>query len=334
MRFIPRLIRWCARALFVATALAAILAFLGFLVPAFDLLNHLQVPIFTVLIAGVLLSPIVFRPAWRQWPWIALLGLGLAASASIMVPEMVPALVVQPTVAGDGRQTVRIMTHNILGDNSDMARIAKVVQQEHPDIVALQEFFPYQRKMLDPLLAADYPYSVHCAGGRRAFIGLYARMPFTNTMSGACSTNPEKGQRTARIVAQFTLADGTTFSVMTTHLDWPVPIGRQEAQFADLEAAVKTIKGPMVLVGDFNSTSWSYALRNFAAGAGLTRQDHDILTYPMLFLFDTWRPTLPFLTLDHVMTRGMAVEGLAAGPATGSDHLPLVFNAFVPKSAD
>lgn len=334
MRPILKLIRWFVRALIIGTAVAAILGFFGFLVPAFDLFNHLQLLIFGALVAGVVLSPLLFRPAWRFWPWLGLLGFGLAASAFIMVPEIVPALTVQPTMAEDGRPVVKIMTHNILGDNSDMARIAAVVKEEDPDILALQEFFPYQRRMLDPLLKADYPYSVHCAGGRRAYIGLYAKMPFTETMAGACSAEPEKGQRTARILAQFTLADGTRFSVMTTHLDWPVPIGRQEGQFADLETAVKQVQGPLVLVGDFNSTSWSYALRDFASDAGLTRRDHNILTYPMLFLFDTWRPTWPFLTLDHVMTRGMDVDKLQAGPATGSDHLPIVFNAWVPRRTD
>jgi endonuclease/exonuclease/phosphatase family metal-dependent hydrolase len=165
-------------------------------------------------------------------------------------------------------------------------------------------------------------------GGKRANIALYSRLPFVQVDDHACPDDAYGETRSGHIIATFTLKDGTRFSVMTTHLDWPAPkMARQAEQFETLREAIAKIDTPLILAGDFNSTSWSYALRDFTAAAGLTRQDHNIFTFPMRFYIAGWRDTWPpFLPLDHVMTRGpVAVHGLHAGPATGSDHLPLIF---------
>jgi endonuclease/exonuclease/phosphatase (EEP) superfamily protein YafD len=123
----------------------------------------------------------------------------------------------------------------------------------------------------------------------------------------------------------FTLADGSKFAVLTTHFDWPFPVERQRKQRDAIVTALKDVSTPLLVVGDFNSAPWSYAQRDFAQAAGLTRQTHGNLTWPMRFWIKGWRDTLPFLPLDQVMTRGdVTISGLAAGPATGSDHLPII----------
>jgi endonuclease/exonuclease/phosphatase (EEP) superfamily protein YafD len=341
MLFLLRLLRVGVGLAVLGVATCAILGFFGFVAPGLDLFNHLQVPLFAATMIGFILSWGVFgKGRWRA----ALIGwatLGLIASAAIFGPEAVAAFVPRPPLPTDGRQVIRVMTHNIFGLNYDMKRVAAVVAAENPDIIALQEFFPFQRQRLDPLLKPSYPYSVHCVGGKRAFIGLYSKFPFTEEVTGACEANAAKGERIARILGKFTLPDGTKFSLMTTHLDWPATradlfstVTRQGGEFDDLEKAVAETSGPMILVGDFNSTSWSYALRGFAEKAGLTRQDHNVLTWPALFYIDEWRKTPPFLSLDHVMTRGLDVHSLHAAPTTGSDHIPLVFTFSVPKGAE
>ncbi|WP_316359959.1 endonuclease/exonuclease/phosphatase family protein [Devosia sp.] len=99
--------------------------------------------------------------------------------------------------------------------------------------------------------------------------------------------------------------------MITTHMDWEV---------------VDKIDGPVILAGDFNSTPWSYGLRDFVVRNGLVRETMNLLTFPMSwFYFGAWRDTLPFLPLDHVMTRGgIVVHEVHAGRATASDHLPVV----------
>jgi endonuclease/exonuclease/phosphatase (EEP) superfamily protein YafD len=229
------------------------------------------------------------------------------------------------------------MTHNVFGLNYDMQRVNKVIAAEDPDIVVLQEYFVEQSTDLHPLLSARYPHFVRCRGGKRANLGLYSKLPFDH--AGDCPEDAAGSQRTATILATFTLADGSGFSLITTHVDWPFPVERQQAQLAALAEAAKAVEVPLIVVADFNSTPWSYALKGFAAEAGMERQDHNLVTYPLRFtvpyridrrgLIDT----IPFLPLDHVFTRdGVLVHELHRGAETGSDHLPIVFSFSVPPS--
>lgn len=306
----------------------AVAAVLGFAVPAFDLLNHLQPLLFVgTLLSLLVVTPLLGRGNWRRF-MLAATATGFMASAIAVIPEAASNLQDRPPLPQDGRQVIKVMTHNLFGRNYDMDSVLKVIAEEKPDILAFQEYFGEQRSELGPLLAAEYPYSVYCRGGKRANLGLYSRLPFTQQQDGACPDNAYGDQRTGHILGLFELPDGTSFSLMTSHLDWPAPkMARQREEFAALAEAARSVSGPLVLVGDFNSTSWSYALRNFGRDAGLTRQDHSVLTYPTLFFYlGDWRSTLPFLPLDHVLTRGVDVHELHAAGRTGSDHLPVVFS--------
>jgi endonuclease/exonuclease/phosphatase (EEP) superfamily protein YafD len=246
------------------------------------------------------------------------------------VPEWLSSFEARPPVGK--AQIIKVMTHNIFGLNYDMDRVAKVIAEENPDIVALQEYFPEQEG-LDALLKPNYPYRVVCRGGKRANIGLYSKIAFDREMSDAdCPDNAYGTQRTAHIIAGFTLADGTHFSLMTTHMDWPFPIERQREEYLSTEAAVQAVQGPLLLVGDFNSTPWSYVMKAFESETGLKRETRNLITYPELFtvpsgLIHTW----PFLALDQVFERGVAVHELHRGPETGSDHLPVIFSFSVGK---
>ncbi len=308
--------------LILLCAVSSVVALLGFLNPDFDLFNHFQLFWLGGGIIGLVLA-LLLRMRWFV-PGVALLG--LAASLWTVGPEYLSSL--QPRPPAGSAKVLRLMTHNVFGLNDDMARVAKVIAAQEPDIVALQEYFPAQAYGLDRLLKQTYPYSVRCQGGKRANLGLYSKIPFDREMRDAdCPDNAYVTQRTAYIIAGFTLADGSHFSVMTTHMDWPYPTGRQQEEFAAAEAAANAVDGPLLIVGDFNSTPWSYALKGFAAASGTTRETRSLVTYPVLFtvphgLARTW----PFLPLDQVFERGIAVHELHSGPQTGSDHLPVIFD--------
>lgn len=329
MTLVLRLARLGAALFALGMATLALCAFFGFLVPEFDLLNHGQPFLFAGTLAGLLLV-LVLLGRGRAKAMVAGLTLaGLAASSAIYLPEALAGRAPSGVPLDDGRTVVRIMTHNVFGRNYDMDRVVAVIAAENPDIVAFQEFFPEQRGALTPLLARTYPYSVNCRGGKRANLALFSRIPFTQGDANACPDDAYGRQRTAHILAAFTLSDGTRFSLMTTHLDWPYPIARQAAQMVELSEAAKAIDGPLIVMGDFNSTPWSYALRRFAETAGLTRWTRDLWTYPMRFSIKGWRDTLPFLPLDQVFSRGMDIYNVATTAPTGSDHLPVVFEASV-----
>jgi endonuclease/exonuclease/phosphatase (EEP) superfamily protein YafD len=311
----------------------AVLALLGFAVPEFDLFNHFQFLIFMGAVIAVIVVLLSFgKSRWKGW-MIGAAAVGLLASAITFVPEFAFGLMPRDPLPTDERPVLKLMQHNLFGLNYDMARVNAVIDAEDPDIITLQEYFGEQSGALDPLLKQKYPYSAQCRGGKRANIAIYSKLPFEEAEpDGACPNDAYGTQRTARILATFTQPDGTRFSVLTTHLDWPVPVSRQLAEFEELTEAVKAAKGPLIVVGDFNSTPWSYALRDFAMRTMLDRQTRNIVTFPLRFTVprrldaDGLMDTLPVLPLDHVLTRGgIAVHELHAGAETGSDHIPVIF---------
>jgi len=335
MRLLIRALRILLSIGALGVSALAVLAVLGFAVPYFDLLNHLQALLFIGTLLSLLFVPALLgRGVWRRFV-LAATATGFFASAITVVPEFTASLQPRPPVPASGQTVVKVMTHNLFGMNYDMLRVLDVIKREQPDIIALQEFFGEQRSELGPLLKETYPYSVFCRGGKRANLGLFSKLPFTQEQGAACPDDAYGAQRTGHILGLFELPDGSHFSLMTTHLDWPAPkMARQREEFAELQAAVAEVEGPLVVVGDFNSTSWSYALRGFGRSTGLTRQDHGLLTYPALFYYlGGWRETLPFLPLDHVFTRGVAVHDLHTAGMTGSDHLPVVFTFTVDEGS-
>ena len=319
----------------------AVMALLGFAVPEFDLLNHFQVLLFLGGVAALIAALLAFeRGSLRKWV-VGAAGVGLLASSVIFVPELIAGLMPHAPPPRDARPVLKLMTHNVFGLNFEMERVQAVITAERPDIIALQEYFGEQSSELHPLLKASYPYFAQCRGGKRANIAVYSKLPFEEAEEdGACPNDAYGRQRTARILASFALSDGTHFSVLTTHLDWPLPVARQTMQFEALSAAVAATKGPLLVVGDFNSTPWSYALRDFAMRSMLERQTRNVVTFPLRFTApyrffpDGLMDTLPLLPLDHVLTRGVSVHEVHAAAETGSDHLPIVVTFSVPLTVE
>ncbi|MET3925782.1 endonuclease/exonuclease/phosphatase family protein [Devosia sp. 2618] len=317
-------IRLCLVLGALGVATLAILALFGFAVPAFDLLNHAQLFLFAGTIFGVLIVALLMRRPLRDYALIYAL-VGFVASANIMVPEIVGALQQRPPAPASG--SIKMMTHNLFGMNYDLEMVTDAILSEDPDIVVFQEYFGEQATDLHPIMLAHFPFFVHCRGGKRANLGLYSRIPFDRQDDGACPSDAYGTDRTGHILARFKTADGKSFSVMTTHMDWPLPVSRQQAQLNALSGVVDNIDGPLILAGDFNSTPWSYSLRDFVARNGFVRETMNLLTFPMKWhYFGAWRRAIPFLPLDQVMTRGgIVMHEIHTGKPTASDHLPVFF---------
>jgi endonuclease/exonuclease/phosphatase (EEP) superfamily protein YafD len=309
----------------LGVAAFAILALFGFAIPELDLLNHVQILLLPGTLIGMLVLALTVH-GWVRGAAILYAFVGMAASASVLLPEFLGSMRVRPTPSTNG--TITMMTHNLFGMNYAMEKVTAAIFAEDPDIIVLQEYFGEQASELHPLLLAEYPFFVRCRGGKRANLGLYSRLPFVQQQDGACPNDAYGTIRTAHILASFQTEGGKPFSVITTHMDWPIPVSRQREQLSALSGVLDKIEGPMILAGDFNSTPWSYSLRQFVANNDLVRETMNLLTFPMSWhYFGAWRDTMPFLPLDHVMTRGgIVVREVGVGQATASDHLPVVFS--------
>jgi endonuclease/exonuclease/phosphatase (EEP) superfamily protein YafD len=98
----------------------------------------------------------------------------------------------------------------------------------------------------------------------------------------------------------------------------------QLMQVRALAAALEPIKGPKIVMGDFNATIYSNALQNFQGLTGLARHSG----------LPSWPSTLrlPQIGIDHIFA-SRDITGLSAvriGRYAGSDHYSVDVKLAVP----
>lgn len=179
------------------------------------------------------------------------------------------------TVSGTSfpAKTLRVMTYNIhvgigMDKKLDLQRIAAVINHEHPDLVGLQEVDRGVARTqridevveLARLTRMDYAFAFNLAyqGGQYG-VAILSRLPITATEHRHFK-NLREAERRGFIRAEVTFK-GRKLNFVTTHLDYQFHDGRLfETQ--QLLAALRDVKGPLVVVGDFNDipTGLSYQL--------------------------------------------------------------------------
>jgi endonuclease/exonuclease/phosphatase (EEP) superfamily protein YafD len=117
------------------------------------------------------------------------------------------------------------------------------------------------------------------------------------------------------------------FTVVGVHYTWPLPAGPQQQQTLRLSRVLERFpKESLVVVGDFNSTPWSFSLRRQDRLFGLERRTRALFTWPAgRFSSLTPAAPFPFLPIDQVYAGSdWKTVAVRRGPALGSDHYPVV----------
>ena len=238
------------------------------------------------------------------------------------------------------------MTYNVhscvgVDDRLDVARIAAVIAQSKPDIVALQELDVGRMRTggVDQAHAIagrlGMAFHFNCAmtvAEEQYGDAILTALPMRLVKTGPLPTLPRLRGLEPRgaLWAAVEIAPGVEVQVVNTHLGL-VPL-EQKAQAASLMGprwlGDKTCAEPRILIGDFNATS-RYACYKVLTD-GLTDAQRDlqrsgkrprtVRTFPSRF---------PMLRIDHVfVSPGIEMVDVHA-PNTplariASDHLPLV----------
>lgn len=276
------------------------------------------------------------RPSVRAWCgpplWMMfLLPVAALAAQDAGVPGADAAAPTSPA-AGPGMPrpplpgVTRVVTYNIAALSQDPDAVVRTLEALAPHVVALQEV---DRKTLrgrgvdqaqwlaDQLhMHQVFAPTIPLEGGEYG-LAVLSRSPVTLVKAHAL---PRLGQEEPRMAleARTTTAAGEPFTVVNTHLaaNWRAvkPDEIRRAQARALARILGKIRGPTVLLGDFNTSREVLAP---LLGKPWTPAGAVLPTYPA--------PS-PLLALDQVWTppkvwRVNAVEAVAA---SGSDHLPLV----------
>jgi len=259
-----------------------------------------------------------------------ILGLLLSLLVVGAYPNSAARISVKPPAA---TQTLRVMTYNIhvgigMDKKLDLERIAGVINQQHPDLVGLQEVDRgvERTQRIDEIVEIarltrmnyDFAFNLRYQGGQYG-VAILSRFPIIS-MEHRLYQNTREAERRGFIRGEV-LIGGRTVNFVTTHLDYQYEDGRLfETQ--QLLAALKDVKGPLIVVGDFNDipAGRAYQLMRYQFDDAWTaaRAADEGFSYPtdkpskrIDYIF--FRPT------DRVRTkRAWIVE------TTASDHIPVV----------
>jgi endonuclease/exonuclease/phosphatase family metal-dependent hydrolase len=236
------------------------------------------------------------------------------------------------------------MTYNVHGcvgtdRRLDVGRIAAVIAESRPDIVALQELDVGrarsgrvdQAHAIATRLGMTFHFNSAFAVEEEQYgDAILTPLPHRLVRSGALPTLPRARLERRGALWVEVEAQGAKLQVINTHLGL-VPL-EQRRQATSLLGAnwlgASACGDPAVLLGDFNATSRYAAYRRLAAGLrdvqlgpGNERKGRRPLR--------TFPSRLPMLRIDHMfLTASVQVLGVHtpddALARTASDHLPLI----------
>ena len=278
------------------------------------------------------LTPVVYLPAWavaaaalvaRRW-WLAVAAaVVVAAQVAFVVPEL-SAAAPAPTWSRHA-PVVRVFDANVDQSLQFQAGYVRAIEQDHPDVVTLEEFTPRAlRSMAASGVLESFPY--RCAAPAYGAVGflIVSRLRLT----GCRVRNEIWGDNiwTAYMMEATLWSPGGPVALRVVHTLAPLPASWREwsAALADVSRSVRADgAGHMLMVGDFNATwgnkEFVALLRDGLTDGAAARGKAIDMTWP------NGAVVPPFARIDHILTGArLAVTEIAAKPGFGSDHRMLI----------
>jgi len=212
----------------------------------------------------------------------------------------------------------RVLSFNIHASNRQFEDVISLVRESNADVVILHEVTSRWEGVIDEAAAAfdDWDYEVTRSRATGDLFGSLVLAP-----AGSAVESFGFGLSEPRAI-EIVLPNGV--AILGIHPLSPYTEVRHQQNDQQLQFATDwatSQEGPMVVVGDFNATPWSFPFRRLVAAADLTNSARGFgldLTYP------ADRSFLIRIPIDNLLhSEDLAVVDRRLGPATGSDHLPL-----------
>ncbi|PMD95012.1 endonuclease [Siphonobacter sp. BAB-5405] len=231
-----------------------------------------------------------------------------------------------------GGDTVRVLTYNIHHANPpskpefiDLEAIARVIKNDQPDIVMVQEVDVRTRRsgQVDEAeklaqltgLQAYFVKAIDHDGGEYG-VALLSKFPLHNQRRYPLPLDSQKpGEPRVLGTAELKLPSGRSITVACTHLDAQRGPASRVLQAKEIARILKAVPMPVILAGDLNDTPESETLR--------------ILNQSLQSTCKDCAPTIPVenprKTIDFILTGGpwKVMEHRVIQETYASDHLPV-----------
>lgn len=274
----------------------------------FDLVAHFPLQCGVVLLVVSALLAVIRK----RFACLVFLGL-VAVNGMRMLPQFMP--ITRQSLAG--AETLKAMLINVQTESRGYAETIKLVLNEKPDFVFVEEV---DDKWMQELGALSNAYQHVIAEPREDNFGaaLLSQRPFREKRvlylgdAGVPS-----------LAARFDVS-GQDLLVVGTHPVPPVGTTDFALRNQQLDCVAEYIRKrslPTLLLGDLNVSPWSYYFRQFVRKSQLSDSSRGFGFQP------TW-PTVSLLLLvpiDHCLSsREVVVTNRRTCPSIGSDHYPLL----------
>jgi endonuclease/exonuclease/phosphatase (EEP) superfamily protein YafD len=250
-------------------------------------------------------------------------GVGVAAVvlAAVNAVPLLHYYRAPPAGLADGGPAIKALLANVYFRNGHHEEVLDYVRRVRPDVAVFLEVTPAWSEALQQL-AEDLPYQAYAGeifvASRKPLLGLRA-LPLAPVGAMAVSFlfDSEAGQ----------------VAIIGAHVNWPLGpriAASRNRELSMLAQIAREIPGPVLLLGDLNTTAFSPVFPLLLTRAGLAdcatgRGYHP--TWP------AWFPPLS-MQIDHCLAgRGLTVTDFAAGPYIGSDHYPIEVILRLPAAA-
>jgi endonuclease/exonuclease/phosphatase (EEP) superfamily protein YafD len=284
---------------------------LGYLWIGFDVVSQFGMQ-FLLLTVSALIGMAV--PRYKGLVTSAVFAIMIAGYA--LWPYWVSGGSFKPDPVATGEHQLQVASFNTYGLNKNYAEIASSVNALNADVVTLVEMGSDKDVALNAL-KQNYPYQVDCKSKDYCELAIVSKFPLTDVIADAAWDGPPY----IRATLQSPAGPVTIFGIHTTRFP------HSRAQFMQVTAMVKlveTVTGPVIMMGDFNSTPFSRINYTITEGLNFTR----------LTSLPTWPATLGFpqLAIDHIFVspgiRALSSEHI--GDSAGSDHFPISIVLAIP----
>lgn len=289
---------------------------------AADLLNFFRPHL---LLLGLLLAAICLASRSR----LGLVAAGAAALSAVLPMAVLP----QPARPAPGFP-LRIVSANLLIDmeRPDTSRLETYIAQQQPDVVVTQETLPVWQSTL--LKSAGLPFDSSRDLQLRDDMKLFSRFPI---LSEKVIKDDSRFPDLVRHPVRFEIATPAGPAIIySVHPDTPRRPWQWRQRNAYLALLTNAIRAEpphanIVVVGDWNTPSWSPFYRDFFTATGFLSTESGWWLAPTRFSTRYGSLVAFGMPIDHIaISPGIGLTSYATGPTFGSNHVPVFVELTIP----
>jgi len=280
-----------------------------------ELLGHLRIH----MIALLTICMAVFIIQGHRLGWLLLIPT-LVFSAPILSLYL-------PVQVDANPHRMTIIHYNLDGTQPLSKKVIPYLLSQSPDLLFLQEMTPeHERNIIRDLPEYRIALSIPMPNSH----GSALLVPMDTPIQVMNTETVHLPRDSIRPMLSASLKSGDQrFKVLSMQATRPRNASTSAFQKRELEELASWCrlqqqenKGPLILIGDINTTPWSSRLRRLLRDGNMKNSSNGYGVQPT---WPAWLPRFLGLPIDHcIVSQEVDIFQRRTGPPLGSDHLPLI----------